>query len=98
MDVNRALRTAVNTGKVFFGAEQTRKAVESGKAQLVVVSSNCPEKVLDELRRMKADVYRFNGTNVELGAACGKPFRILALAIKSPGEADITPLLPKASK
>jgi len=87
IDVVRALKTAATTGDVRFGLAETKKSVKKGEAKLVVVSNNCPDKsvVSGSLPR----VLVFNGTNVELGSACGKPFPISALAILSPGESNI---------
>ena len=87
IDVVRALKTAATTGDVRFGLAETKKSVKKGEAKLVVVSSNCPDEsvVSGSLPR----VLVFNGTNVELGSACGKPFPISALAIVSPGESNI---------
>jgi large subunit ribosomal protein L30e len=87
IDVVRALKTAATTGDVRFGLAETKKSVKKGEAKLVVVASNCPDKsvVSGSLPR----VLVFNGTNVELGSACGKPFPISALAILSPGESNI---------
>jgi len=87
IDVVRALKAAATTGDVRFGLSETKKSVKKGEAKLVVVSSNCPDEsvVSGSLPR----VLVFNGTNVELGSACGKPFPISALAIVSPGESNI---------
>lgn len=88
IDIVRALKTAAMTGDVRFGLAETRKSVKKGEAKLVVVASNCPEK--DEVRSgSSAKVLVFEGTNVELGSACGKPFPISALAIVNPGESNI---------
>ncbi|HUV60652.1 MAG TPA: 50S ribosomal protein L30e [Thermoplasmata archaeon] len=88
IDVARALKTASTTGEVRFGLEQTRKSVKSGEAKMVVFSSNCPAK--DELTSAgAAKTLAFPGTNVELGAACGKPYAISALAIIKPGDSNI---------
>lgn len=85
IDVTRALRVAVDTGDVRFGLKQVRQVVGQGKARLVVVATNCPT----DLREAGAGVYAFPGTNVELGAACGKPFSISALAVVDPGDSNI---------
>ena len=90
MDINKELRLAISTGKVYFGLEQTRKAIETKKAKLVIVSSNCPDKRLKRMRKVK--VYKFNGTNPELGAACGKPFSISVLTILDPGQSNVLSL------
>jgi large subunit ribosomal protein L30e len=87
IDVVRALKTAATTGDVRFGLAETRKSVKKGEAKLVVVSSNCPDQSVVSGKSPKVMV--FNGTNVELGNACGKPFPISALAIVSPGESNI---------
>ncbi|MCU0859217.1 MAG: 50S ribosomal protein L30e [Thermoplasmata archaeon] len=88
IDIARALKTAATTGEVRYGLAETKKSVKNGEAKMVVVASNCPEKEsMQSLEGKKVLV--FNGTNVELGAACGKPFPISALAIVSPGESNI---------
>lgn len=87
IDVVRALKTAATTGDVRFGLSETRKSVKKGEAKMVVVSNNCPDSSV--VSGSSPKVLVFNGTNVELGNACGKPFPISALAIVSPGESNI---------
>ena len=85
IDVVRALKIAVETGKVRFGTRQVRLTANAGKARLVIVASNCPQ----EMTGLPAKVFSFAGTNAELGAACGKPFSVSALAILDPGDSNI---------
>jgi len=93
MDINKALKTAVTTGKVLFGFEQTMKAVKAGKTKLIIVSSNCPEKQMVMIEKHKeVSFHRFNGTNIELGSACGKPFSVSVLSVLSEGESEILAL------
>jgi len=87
IDIGRALRTAITTGNVRFGLEQTKKAMEAGEARLVIVSDNCPEESIKRAEGVR--VIEFSGNNMELGAACGKPFSISALAVLDPGESNI---------
>ncbi|HKZ48034.1 MAG TPA: 50S ribosomal protein L30e [Thermoplasmata archaeon] len=89
IDEARALRTAVQTGKVAVGLKSAREAVRKKQARLVVVASNCPDS---ELAKGTVKVHRFAGTNVELGAACGKPFAVSALAVIEAGESNILSL------
>ena len=88
IDIARALKTASVTGKVRFGLIETRKSVRSGEAKLVVVSSNCPSRE-EFLSGGSTKAMEFPGTNVELGAACGKPYAISVLAVVSPGDSNI---------
>ena len=93
MDIKRALRNAVSTGQVYIGSSQTRRSVTKGKAKLVIVSKNCPKKEVVQLtQESTVPVYTFAGTNVELGAACGKPFSISMLSIQTAGDSDILAL------
>lgn len=87
IDIGRALRTAITTGNVRFGLEQTKKVMETGEARLVIVSDNCPEESIKRAESVR--VIEFSGNNMELGAACGKPFSISALAVLDPGESNI---------
>ncbi len=88
IDMNRALKTASATGDVRFGLAETRKAIKKGEAKIVVVSKNCPDApAAPSGSTLRIVVYE--GNNVELGNACGKPFSISALAVVSPGESNI---------
>jgi len=93
MDFNTSLRRAIRTGKVLLGQHATEDCINEGKAQLVVVARNCPDrfqKILAE--KQEVPVHVFEGSGVQLGMACGKPFMVSALAIVEPGESDILSL------
>ena len=88
VDLTRALKTAVATGKTKFGLEETKRAMASGAAKLVVVAENCPDKeLLSGHSKIKRIVY--SGDNRALGAACGKPFAVSCMAVLDPGSSDI---------
>ncbi len=90
MDIHRALRQVVQTGKVHFGVRQARKALRDKRAKLIVVPENVKEDVLEELRSHKrVPLVQFRGSNFELGTVCGKPFSVSALTVIDPGESDI---------
>ncbi|MCE8422636.1 MAG: 50S ribosomal protein L30e [Candidatus Methanoperedens sp.] len=86
-DISKVLRSTISSGKVLIGTKQTLNAVKNGKAQIVVVSSNCPEKTLCEMKGVP--VVKYPGSTVDLGVACGKPFSIAAIAVIEPGESEI---------
>ena len=90
VDISIALKSAITTGKVEFGVEQTKKAVKAGKAQMVILSRNCPSAELRGDIGVKVHVY--GGNNMELGALCGKPFSVSALAIIDKGSSNILTL------
>jgi len=92
-DLDKALAIAVKTGKVSLGTNSTLKSVSTGKVRLVVVASNCPKKVREDLeyysKLSKIPIIPYSGTGLELGRVCGKPFLVSALAIRDPGDSDI---------
>ncbi len=96
MDVNRALRSATQTGTVLLGFKETLKAVEGKKAKLVVLADNAPkpesDKVETAAKTVSVPVYRYHGKNTELGPACGKPFSVAVLSVLEPGESDVLAL------
>ncbi|MCQ5375359.1 MAG: 50S ribosomal protein L30e [Methanomassiliicoccales archaeon] len=91
IDLGRALKTAASTGKVVFGTQRTEKAVKKGEAKLVIIAKNCPSEFLASGNH-GVKVYRFDGTNIELGALCGKPFSVAALAVIDKGASNILSL------
>ncbi len=91
IDLGRALKTAISTGDVSFGVDQTEKAVKSGKAQLVILARNCPSEFLNS-SGLGSKVHRYEGNNMELGALCGKPFSVSALAVIDKGSSNILSL------
>jgi large subunit ribosomal protein L30e len=93
MNLERALKKAIETGDVVIGSKETLDAVEKKKAKLVVLASNCPSHVAEKIK--KSNMYIFQGTGVELGTACGKPFSIAALAVLNPGDSEILGLARK---
>ncbi len=89
MDLNKSLRLAIDTGKVSVGANESTKAIASGSAKLVILSSNCPDETVAKAKDGETPVYSFNGNNSVLGAACGKPFPVSIIAILDGGKSDI---------
>lgn len=93
MDINRALKITVNTGKVLFGLRQAQKSAQTGKAKLFIRASNFPEVLKEKTEELKVPSYTYPGNNFELGAVCGKPFSVSILSVVDPGESDIMDLV-----
>ncbi len=96
MELERAIRQAVDTGKVLLGTKQSLQAVRNGEAKLVVVAANCPPDAKDDLMRYAGlagvPVYEYGGSGIELGAVCGKPYVVSMLAVIEAGDSDILEL------
>ena len=93
MDFNVSLRRAIKTGEVILGQNKTEQCINEGRAQMVVIAGNCPENYRGSLTSQTGlFVYTYEGSSVQLGKACGKPFMVSALAIVDPGESDLLSL------
>jgi len=93
IDLYRELRTAMRTGKVIIGYKETMKTIRTGKAKLVIMAANAPDGIRDEVERYcklaNIPLYVFQGTSLDLGAMCRKPFMVSVLSILDPGESRI---------
>ncbi|RLE63895.1 MAG: 50S ribosomal protein L30e [Thermoprotei archaeon] len=96
VDLYRELQTAMRTGKVIIGFEETMKIIRMGKAKLVIMAANAPDEIREEVERYckLADIplYVFQGTSLDLGAICRKPFMVSVLSILDPGESKVLDL------
>jgi large subunit ribosomal protein L30e len=93
IDVNKQLKIAVKTGKVEFGCKSALDAARAGKAKLIVLASNCPERYREDIayyaKLSQIPIYVYSSTSIDLGAACGKPFAVSALTVKESGDSEI---------
>ncbi len=99
MDVDSAIRLAVETGKVTIGSKSTLDAILKRKAKLVIVASNCPKNLRRDAERYaklaNIPLFEYKGSSVELGTVCGKPFVVAMLGIIDPGNSDILEVIAK---
>ncbi|MBI5680251.1 MAG: 50S ribosomal protein L30e [Methanobacterium sp.] len=93
MDIDRGIRVAVDTGTVTLGSDKSVQALKLGKGKLVIIADNCPEEVREDVmyysKLSDIPVYTYEGTSVELGSVCGKPFTVATLIIKDQGDSTI---------
>jgi large subunit ribosomal protein L30e len=93
MDLAHALKVALQTGKVEIGLTESLASAEGKRAKVLIVAKSCKEKRLTGERKFgNIPIYHYDGTAVELGAACGKRFPISALAVLDPGSSAILSL------
>ncbi|KAG0054872.1 60S ribosomal protein L30 [Gryganskiella cystojenkinii] len=91
--INSRLALVMKSGKYQLGYKSTLKTLRNGKSKLVIISGNCPPLRKSEIEYYamlsKTGVHHYTGTNVELGTACGKYFRVGVLSITDAGDSDI---------
>lgn len=91
-----AIRLAVETGKMEFGARMVVKDSLLAKAKLIVLASNAPRMLQEDITHYSKlsgiPVLVFQGTSMELGSICGRPHPISALSVYDAGNSDIIEL------
>jgi large subunit ribosomal protein L30e len=96
IDVDKAIATAVKTGKVVFGANEAIRSARSGKARLIMVASNSPIQIREDLdyygKLSGIPIAIYRGSSYDLGMTCGKRFAIASLTVKEAGDSDILKL------
>jgi len=97
--ITSAIRLAVESGKVEFGARTGMKASLLGQAKLFVMASNTPSEIRQKVEQYcgvsKIPLIVFEGTSMELGSVCGKPFPVTVLWVMDPGASTIMDLALK---
>lgn len=91
--INSKLALVMKSGKCSLGYESTLKSILQGKSRLVIISANCPplkrSKIEYYAMLSRTNVHHYNGSNIDLGTACGKFFRCSCLSITDAGDSDI---------
>ncbi|CAO1628350.1 unnamed protein product [Parajaminaea phylloscopi] len=91
--INSKLALVMKSGKVTLGLKSALKSMRSGKAKLVLISANTPPLRKSELEYhamlSKTSVHHFQGSNVALGTAAGKLFRVGVLTVLDAGDSDL---------
>ncbi len=96
MDLNTAIRMAVDTGKTILGSDSAKKLAMLGEVKAIVVARNCQPSVKQDIVHYAAlssvPILTFAGSSSELGVICGKPFPVSALSVIDAGNSDILKL------
>jgi len=90
MDMQKELNRLLATGQVYMGAKEALK--HSDDAKLFIMAHNCPEKqaVLDAADDTPVFVYQ--GSAMQLGTLCRKPFSVSVLSVIDEGTSNIMEL------
>jgi large subunit ribosomal protein L30e len=93
IDIDKAIATAVKTGKVSFGANAALQNAKTGKVKMVILAANCPKDIKEQVeyygKLSKVPTMTYKGTSMDLAAVCNKLFIISALSIRETGDSEI---------
>ncbi len=93
IDIDKAIATAVKTGKVTFGANMALQNAKTGKAKMIILAANCPKDIKEQVgyygKISKVPIMTYKGSSIDLAAVCNKLFIISALTIRETGDSEI---------
>ncbi len=96
-DIAKSIQIAVKTGKTILGANESIKAVKHGDAKLVILAANTPSTIRNDIihysKLSKVPTLEFEGSSLDLGFICGKPFLVSVVSVQEPGDSDLLNLL-----
>lgn len=99
MDVNKQIRMAVKTGKVDFGSKAAVSSAALGRAKLLILAKNCPQEFRDNIvydaEQSDIPIYVFQGSSLDLGALCERPFPVASMVVREPGDSEVLKLAEK---
>lgn len=79
------IKKMIKSGILVIGTKRTIKGLKLGKVQKVLVSSNCPASVENDINYYAglsgAEFHKLDYPNDELSVICKKPFSISVLAL-----------------
>ncbi|MEM2104486.1 MAG: 50S ribosomal protein L30e [Candidatus Bathyarchaeia archaeon] len=97
IDIDKAIATAVKTGKVQFGLNFAMQSAKTGRAKMIIVAANCPKEIFKDMeyycKLSKIPLIVYKGLSTDLALVCGKPFVVSALTIREPGDSEILKLV-----
>ena len=86
MDIDRIIKSSIKSGKIFFGLKKTLDMAKNGKAEAIIISTNCPNeskvKIQNYALLSKIHTFIYDGSSYDLGLVCGKSFPISALVVR----------------
>ncbi|MCW4031738.1 MAG: 50S ribosomal protein L30e [Candidatus Bathyarchaeota archaeon] len=93
IDIDKAIATAVKTGKVSFGAKTALQNAKTGKAKMIILAANCPKDIKEQVEYYgnlsKVPTMTYKGTSIDLAGVCNTLFIISALTIRETGDSEI---------
>lgn len=97
IDIDKAIASAVKTGKVSFGANSALQNAKTGKAKMIILASNCPKDIKEQIeydgKISKVPVITYKGGSMDLAEVSGKLFIISALSIRESGDSEILKII-----
>src|ERR1051326_944480 len=97
--IEKVIKEAISTNKYKSGVKEVSGSVKGSKLLILSrsVDSNARSKLEEQAKAASVPIYEFEGTSVELGKMCNRPFRVTAIALKAGTSEEIQTILTEKS-
>jgi len=100
--MNKELKSILQNGKFTLGSKSVISDLQGEKSKLIVISNNCPEDIKSDIKGLgefdKIPILVFDGSSLELGEFCGKPFLVAALSVTDLGKITLKSIVKEAKQ
>jgi len=97
VNFEREIKVAMRTGKVVLGSKEVLELISRGKGKLVIIASNCPELIKEQLeyyaKLSGIPIYHSPYTSKEMGEICQRGHVVASLVVMDEGESEIMKLI-----
>jgi large subunit ribosomal protein L30e len=85
MEIEKIIKEAFENKKVIYGYRKAYRYLKNYEPKMVIIAKNMREDLKNDIISAVKDkslIKEFNGSSIELGILCGKPFPISVIVIK----------------
>jgi large subunit ribosomal protein L30e len=94
-NLEKTIKEGISTKKCKIGTKQVMRSIKGSK--IIILSNSLmarnKSKILEEAKSSQVPTLLYDGSSVQLGRLCNKPFRISALCLKVGKDNEIQELL-----
>ncbi len=89
MEIEKAIKEIIRTGKITYGTKETKEKIEEGKVEIVIIAKNTPREIKKEIKEKTKEknilLKTYPGTSLELGETCRRPHLTTTITIEDTG-------------
>ena len=96
--IHSAIRLTVESGKVAYGYRNAIRNCSLKTTKLFILAENAPLDITKSLARANKSgipLLNYEGSSMELGSICGRPYTVSVLSVFDFGNSDIKKLVKK---
>lgn len=96
----KVIKDAISSQKYKSGQKEVSKSVKGSKLIIISksISSDYIEYITNQAKSHEVPIIEFDGNSIELGKACGRPYRISVISLRAISDNDLSLLMSEHNK